>query len=377
MSQIVATGIGARTSLGNLSRSWERLLAGETGIRLRQPFPDIPPRPLGAIAEHPANLLDLTCEIAAETLADAGLASPLNDCGVVIGSSRGAQRQWERYLARGFPSQIESGWLTSLPNSAAVAVARWLGTSAPTLAPMAACATGIWAIAQGMSLIISGRCDRVLAGAVEAPITPLTLVGFERMRALAKTGCYPFDRRREGLVLGEGGALVLLESAAAARARQVPIYGCISGWGATGDAYHITAPNPDRQTAIAAIKQCLARAQLWPEAIDFIHAHGTSTLLNDRAEAASIRALFSPSIPAVSSTKGATGHPLGASGAIAIAFGLLALKQQVLPPCTGLQDPEFDLNFVRSARYAKVQNVLCLSFGFGGQNAALSLGIAR
>ena len=237
---------------------------------------------------------------------------------------------------------------------------------------MAACATGIWALARGYELIKTRRCDRVIAGAVEAPITPLTLAAFERMGALAKTGCYPFDRDREGLVLGEGGAMFVLETAELAARRQAKIYGKIKGFGLTCDAHHISAPKTTRGSAARAVKQALERGNLKPQDIDYIHAHGTSTILNDRHEAQLIQNVF-PQKVAVSSTKGATGHTLGASGAIGTALTLMAFDSGYLPPCVGLSNPEFDLDIVAQARQAKINHAMCFSFGFGGQNAVIAL----
>jgi 3-oxoacyl-[acyl-carrier-protein] synthase II len=237
---------------------------------------------------------------------------------------------------------------------------------------MAACATGVWAIAQGFELIQTGRCQRVIAGAVEAPITPLTLIGFDKMGALAKTGAYPFDKRREGLVLGEGAAVLVLESADLALSRNAPVYGKVLGFGLTSDAYHVSAPAPERKSVISAVKQCLARSHLSPSDIQYIHAHGTGTQLNDQNEAQLIQRMFTQGV-AVSSTKGATGHTLGASGALGAAFCLKALKHQLLPPTVGLNEPDFELDLVKTPRCARIQQMLCLSFGFGGQNAVLAL----
>ena len=213
---------------------------------------------------------------------------------------------------------------------------------------MAACATGLWSIAQGFELIRTEQCERVLAGAVEAPITPLTLAGFAQMGALAPTGAYPFDRDREGLVLAEGGAVFVLEAATLATQRGANIYGRIVGAGLTADGYHISAPAPDSRAAIAAVKQCLQRSNLDATDIDYIHAHGTATVLNDRNEAHLIQALFPQGVP-ISSTKGATGHTIGASGAIGAAFCLMALKHQVLPPCVGLKAARVCAQFCHSA----------------------------
>ncbi|MFO5527319.1 MAG: beta-ketoacyl-ACP synthase, partial [Cuspidothrix sp.] len=154
--------------------------------------------------------------------------------------------------------------------------------------------------------------------------------------------------------------------------RQAKIYGEILGFGLTADAYHGTSPQPEGKSAITAIKQCLERSYLKSTDIDYIHTHGTATQINDSTESKIIQQLF-PQTLALSSTKGSTGHTLGASGALGVAFSLMALQQQILPPCVGLQQPEFDLNFITSAQQSKIQQVLCCSFGFGGQNAVMAL----
>jgi 3-oxoacyl-[acyl-carrier-protein] synthase II len=383
--EIVVTGIGLVSALGNsLQTSWQRLIAGQTGIQLYQPFPELAPRPLGLIGKQPAELATLTQRVVAMALEDAGLVAPLPDCGVVIGSSRSYQASWEK-LAREFYRDAErlksplykhlptQAFLETLPHMNAIAAARQIGATGSVLAPMAACATGIWAIAQAASLLETGHCQRVIAGAMEAPITPLTLTGFQQMGALAQTGAYPFDRRREGLALGEGGAVLVLESAELAKRRSARIYGQVLGFGLTSDAYHANTPEPGSRSAIAAVKQSCDRANLSPSDIDYIHAHGTATQLNDQNEAQLIEYLFPQRVP-VSSTKGATGHTLGASGALGVAFSLMALKHQVLPPCVGLKEPEFDLDLVTVPRQSEIQQVLCFSFGFGGQNAVVALG---
>ena len=376
MVEVVVTGISLISALGpSLNSSWQQLISGASAIHLHQPFPEIQRLPLALIGEQPAGLSTLTHLAVASALEDAKLASPLLECGVVIGSSRSHQAAWER-LARQFYAVEESSptqWLETLPHMVAIASARQIGSSGPVLAPMAACATGIWAIAQGFELIKTGQCQRVIAGAVEAPITPLTLAGFNKMGALARTGAYPFDRNREGLVLGEAGAVLVLESAELAR-RSDQIYCQLLGFGLTADAYHPNIPEPRGRGAIAAIKQCLNRSGLAPDDIDYIHAHGTATQLNDRTESLVIQQLFPQGVP-VSSTKGATGHTLGASGALGVAFCLMALKHQLLPPCVGLQESEFDLDLVIAPRRAEIRHVLCLSFGFGGQNAVVALRI--
>ena len=372
MVDVVVTGIGLLSSLGSLTSSWQKLLKGKSGIRWHQPFPELPSYPLGLIDDRPIKLDYLTKLIVQAALKDAQLSTPLPNCGVVIGSSRGCQADWEEWLMKD-QQNFNEEWLDILPHRGATSTARYLGTSAPVLSPMAACATGIWAIARGFELIQTGCCQRVVVGAIEAPVTRLTLAGFTKMGALATTGCYPFDLRREGLVLGEGGAVFVLETAELARARKASIYGQILGFGLTCDANHVSAPAANAHSSIMAIKQCLERSQLNPSQIDYIHAHGTSTKLNDCHEAKIIKYLF-PKQVAVSSTKGSTGHTLGASGAIGTAFSLMALKEQKLPPCVGLQESEFDLNLVRETLKHRIREVLCFSFGFGGQNAVLALG---
>jgi 3-oxoacyl-[acyl-carrier-protein] synthase II len=378
--RVVVTGIGLVSALGkSLETSWQNLLLGKTGIKLHQLFPELGMIPLGLIAEKPSLLNTLTEIVVTSALEDAQLVAPLADCAVVIGSSRSYQASWEM-MARQMYGQ-ENGvnldhWLNTLPNMNAIAVAQQIGATGAVLAPMAACATGIWAIAQAAMLIKSGQYQRVIAGAIEAPITPLTIAGFQQMGALAKTGAYPFDLQREGLVLGEGGAVLMLESAELATQRQAKIYGEILGFGLTADAYHGNSPEPTGKSAIMAIKQCLERSQITPTDIDYIHTHGTATQLNDRIESKIIQSLF-PDKLAISSTKGSTGHTLGASGALGVAFSLMALQQGILPPCVGLQQPEFNLNLITSAQASKIQQGLCFSFGFGGQNAVIALGTSN
>lgn len=366
---VVVTGIGCWTGLGNLDQTWQQLLQGHSSISQQQPFSDLPAVPLSLLQETPSSLPTIITKIVNTALADAQLKSPLPDCGVVVGSSRGCQGEWEKRLRQqAFPNN----WLEMLPHQAAIATAQMLGSTAMVLSPMAACSTGIWTIAQGYDLIERGDCDQVVAGAVESPITPLTLTGFNRMGALAKTGCYPFDKQREGLVLGEGGAVLVLESLDSAKRRNASIYGEITGFGLSCDAYHLSTPDPNYRCASLAVKECLEMSQLSATEIDYIHAHGTSTQLNDTREAALIQSLFPPDV-AVSSTKGATGHTLGASSAIAVALTLMSLQQQTLPPCVGLKQSAFELNLVETAVRKNINAALVFSFGFGGQNGAILL----
>ncbi len=377
MVRVVVTGIGLVSALGkSLETSWQNLLLGKTGIKLHQLFPELGVIPLALIAKKPSLLNTLTEIVVNSALQDAQLVAPLSDCAVVIGSSRSYQASWEIMARQMYGQEAKlnlDNWLNTLPQMNAIAVARQIGATGAVLAPMAACATGIWAIAQAAMLVKTGQYQRVITGAIEAPITPLTIAGFQQMGALAKTGAYPFDLQREGLVLAEGGAVFILESAELAKQRQAKIYGEILGFGLTADAYHGNSPEPVGKSAIIAIKQCLERSHITPTDIDYIHPHGTATQLNDRIESKIIQHLFSPKL-AISSTKGSTGHTLGASGALGVGFSLMALQNQILPPTVGLEQPEFNLNFITSAQESKIQQVLCFSFGFGGQNAVIALG---
>lgn len=399
MRRVVVTGIGLMSALGDRSSTWRSLLAGQSAIQWHQPFTAIPPRPIALLGSRvnsqavnsqavnsqaqaqPADLTHLIDRTSAAAWADAtgselqsgswsALNQPAQRLGVCVGSSRSYQGVLEQYAAGERP--LDDQWLSHLPHGPAVRIAQQLGAGGPLLAPMTACTTGISAIARGADLIREGWCDRVLAGAVEAPITPLTLAGFAQMGALAATGSYPFDRSREGLVLGEGAALLVLEAADLARSRGAKIYGEILGAGFSTDAYHLSAPDPTGRSARVAVHWALERSGWRPKQVDYIHAHGTATKLNDAQEAKLIQDLF-PQQPPVSSTKGATGHTLGASSALGVAFCLLAIESGQLPPTVGLQDPEFAGFWLQTPIARHVDRTLCFAFGFGGQNAVLAV----
>jgi 3-oxoacyl-[acyl-carrier-protein] synthase II len=375
---VVVTGIGLQSCLGSLTQSWASILAGRSGIAIKQPFPEFSPYPLGLINNYPLQLSDLTKLVVTAAINNANLQLPLTECGVVIGSSRGCQSSWEKLIEEKGMRRKEQGefgpcWLDTLPHQSAVLAAKLIQTQAPVLSPMAACATGIHAIAKGYELIKTRECQRVIVGAIETPVTPLSLAGFAQMGALAKTGCYPFDRHREGLVLAEGGAVLVLETAELANSRKAKIYGKILGFGLTCDASNMTAPEDNSRSAALAIKNCLQRSNLTTNDIDYIHAHGTSTKLNDSHEARLIEHLFNHSV-AVSSTKGATGHTLGASGAMGAVWCLMALQSGFLPPCVGLTELDFKINVLPEIRQQAINYTLSLNFGFGGQNAVLAVG---
>lgn len=371
--EVVVTGIGLISALGNLSQTWTSLLKGNSAIKIQQPFPNLEAFPLANIDKIPTNLTKLTRKIVKDALIDAQLTPPLPECGIVIGSSRGFQYVLEDLITQKRTSvPPNNSFLECLPHQCAIIASQIVCSQNMVFSPMAACATGIVAIARGFELIKMGECDRVLVGAVESPITPLTLAAFKNIGALAETGCYPFDHHREGLVLGEGGAVFVLETAELAQKRGAKIYGEILGFGLSSDGDQITAPSLSGKEAKKAIENCLKYSNLSVTDLDFIHTHGTSTLLNDRMEADLIQSLF-PSSVAILSTKGATGHTLGASGALGVGLTLKTLNTQILPPCVGLENPDFNLNFVRQAESSRVNHALCLSFGFGGINGVISV----
>lgn len=405
-TKVVVTGLGLSTALGSTAlTTWQKLMAGESAIALRQPFLALPPGPLAMARKAPLLVDEIVTSVVQAAWADAGLAKDwgtggvgnrgvtLNsepgfgdDCGVVIGSSRSHLRAWESMAIsqRQSPGRVVGDWLGALPQGPAVVAAQLVGAGGPMLAPMAACATGMWAIAQAADLIRNGYCSRVIAGAVESPITPLTIAGFRKMGALATTGCYPFDRDREGFVLGEGGAVMVLESAALATARGAEnIYGEVLATGITNDSHHVSSFDPRYTMGRRALELCLQRSGLVPSDIDAVHVHGTSTQQNDQMEATLIEQQLGLTVP-VMATKGATGHTLGASGALIVGLSLMSLKEQRLLPCVGLRETEFGLNFVRFSKGKatsthqphQLKTMLCFSFGFGGQNAVLAISIA-
>ncbi len=258
MVDVVATGLGLWTALGTTAHTtWSALLAGKSAIALRQPFSSLPPVPLAMVGKHPAAPEHLLTATVKAAIADAGLALPLPACGVVVGSSRSYLNRWEA-MARG--ELALSQWMMALPGMITSQAAKLVGSQGPVLAPMAACATGLWALFQGYLLVQTGQCERVVVAAVDAPITPLTLAGFRRMGAMAKDGCYPFDCDRSGLVLGEGAAAVVLE--ARYSAVEKPAYGQLLGFGLSNDAYHISSSR--REGTLAVARQCLQRSGLSP-----------------------------------------------------------------------------------------------------------------
>jgi 3-oxoacyl-[acyl-carrier-protein] synthase II len=271
-----------------------------------------------------------------------------------------------------------------MSNAGAAALSMRHGIEGPTLAVSTACASGAHAIGSALRMIQAGEADVVLAGGSEAPLTPLARAAFAALDALSPTGISrPFDIRRDGFVMGEGAAVLVLERANDARARGAKTLGTVRGYGASSDAHHLTAPREDGMGQAAAIISALTDAGTTADQLDYVNAHGTSTPLNDRAETHALKlALGSHAhqIP-ISSTKSAIGHLLGAAGAVEAVATLLALAERTAPPTVGLTEPEpgLDLDYVPgAARAMRAQSdrpllALSNSFGFGGHNAVLCL----
>ncbi|MBV9821505.1 MAG: beta-ketoacyl-[acyl-carrier-protein] synthase family protein [Actinobacteria bacterium] len=270
-----------------------------------------------------------------------------------------------------------------LPNMAAARIAIKFGIQGYTSSAGTACAAGAQSIGDAVRLLRAGEADVVLAGCSEAPLFPTFAAAFSNARALAHgwadpaEASRPFDRRRNGLVLGEGAGVVVLERPEHARARGAVPHAEVLGWGATTDAYHPTAPRPDGSAAAACMRLALRDAGLQPGDVGYLNAHGTSTKAGDAAELRAITAVFGEDCPPISSTKGVTGHLLGTSGVLEAVIAVEALRQGLLPPTANLDDPDpdFEVDHVRkAARSARPAAVLSNSFGFGGHNVSLLLG---
>jgi 3-oxoacyl-[acyl-carrier-protein] synthase II len=270
-----------------------------------------------------------------------------------------------------------------LPNMGAARIAIKFGIQGFTSSVGTACAAGAQSIGEAMRILRADEADVVLCGCSEAPLFPTFAAAFGNARALAHgwddpaDASRPFDRRRNGLVLGEGAGVLVLERAEHAQARGADRYANVLGWAATNDAYHPTTPRPDGSAAAQCMSKALRDAGLAPGDIGYLNAHGTSTKAGDAAELKAIRSVYGDSTPPVSSTKGVTGHMLGASGVIEAAIGVLSLQRGLLPPTLNLEDPDPDneVDHIRKApRAGSVQAVLTNSFGFGGHNVSLVLG---
>jgi 3-oxoacyl-(acyl-carrier-protein) synthase len=257
------------------------------------------------------------------------------------------------------------------------------GLTGPNYCTVSACASGAHAVGEGFRLVRDGYVDVALVGGTEASTLPLTVAAFAQMTALTKnpdpeTASRPFDKARDGFVLSEGACALVLESASRARARGAKVYAEVAGYGASDDAFHITAPDPKGTGAAIAIRRALADAGVEPEVVDYVNAHGTSTPLNDSGETAAIKAALGDEVAhrvAISSTKSMTGHMLGAAGAVEAAASVLAIHTSTIPPTIHYEtpDPDCDLDYVpNTKREAEVNFAISDSFGFGGQNAVVA-----
>ncbi len=306
--------------------------------------------------------------------------------GVIIGSGMGGlpliETMHKVLLERG-PSRVSPFFIPALiVNMAAGQVSIRYGARGPNSCPATACTTGLHAVGDAFRQIQYGAADAMIAGGAEAVITPLAFAGFAAMRALStrndepEKASRPWDRDRDGFVIGEGAGILVLEELEAARRRGAPIYCEIVGYGMSGDAYHMSAPQPEGDGAMRVMRTALADAGLPPESVGYINAHGTSTPLGDRGEVKAIRAVFGAHADklAVSSTKSSTGHLLGAAGGLECGILALAVRDQILPATLNLDHPDegCDLDFVpHTPRPASFEVALTNSFGFGGTNGAL------
>jgi len=401
--RVVITGIGAITPIGNGADGlWDGVLANRSAVRAIDRFDatSFPSRIAAQIDDFdPADHLDArrarrldrfsAFSVAASRMAfdDAGLdrAHGGATTGVWIGSALGGiafgEEQHAGYIARGARGVAPTLALAVFGGAGASNVALDLGLTGPAVGNANSCASGAVAIGQAFVAIRDGTVDAALAGGAEAPLAPLTFGAFAMIRVLSQRNdapsraSRPFDRERDGFVMGEGAAVLALEEREAALRRGARIVAEVVGFGASNDAYHMTAPRPDGRDAARAVRAALTDAGVAPERIGYVNAHGSSTPLNEPAEARGIRAAFgvmTDRIP-VSGTKGLYGHALGASGAIEAAITAMALDREMLPGTCNLEvpDPTIDLQLVRAAIPSRVEAAVSTSFGFGGMNAAL------
>lgn len=407
---IVVTGMGVIAPSGRgVADAWEGVVAGKSAaahdpdleaaatpvtVACRVP-PFDPDAELGRGSSRRLDrFTHLALLAAGEALAHAGLADdggPIADAdlrdrvGIVLGSGIGGAETWQseypRYLDQG-PGRVSPMFVPKmLSNTAAGMVAIRTGARGPNLTVNTACAAGASALHLARDLLRSGSADVVVAGGVEAGITGLAVSAFAQMGALSKNpdptaASRPFDADRDGFVMGEGAGVVILETDEHAHRRGAEPLATLAGCGASADAHHPTAPPEDGGGAMLAMRRALDDAGLAPSAIDHLNAHGTSTPLNDAAEARAVRAVFGAAADdlAVTSTKGVTGHLLGAAGAVEAVWSIQALREGIVPPTANLVhlDDAIDLDVVRDApRRADLGAVLSNSFGFGGQNASL------
>ncbi|MFM7463451.1 MAG: beta-ketoacyl-ACP synthase II [Actinomycetota bacterium] len=405
--RVVVTGLGATTPLGgDVATTWRALLAGQSGVkRIDAEWVSTLPISIAAsVAVDPSEVMDrvalrkldrseaFALIAAREAFADAG--SPTIDplrTAVTIASGIGGVttliEQYDIWRTKGARQVSPHTVPMLMPNGPAAHVGLEFGARAGVHTPVSACASGAEAVAQGLSMIREGKADLVFAGGVEAAIHPLPLAAFASMKALStrsdepEKASRPYDRARDGFVLGEGGAVLILEEYESAKARSARIYGEILGAGITSDGHHIAAPDPQGDGVVRAISMALADGNISIEDVLHINAHATSTPAGDIAEADALTLALGSHLPnvLVSATKSMTGHLLGGAGAIESIFSVLALQERVAPPTINIDqlDPEISLNVVREKpRPLEGKRVVALndSFGFGGHNVVVAFG---
>ncbi len=401
--RVVVTGLGIVSPIGStVDDVWDSLVLGRSGTgpitrfdpdgldtRIAAEVRDFDPR--SRLGHKEARRTDRYVQLAvaatqdalsaAEFKVDAGCAERV---GVIVGSALGgietAEREFNTLSERG-PGRVSPFFIPMfLADMASGYVAIMLGAKGPNYATLSACASGAHAIGEAAEVIRRGEADVMVAGGSEAAVTRGSVAGFNAVGALSTrndepdTASRPFDATRDGFVVGEGAAVLLLERLEHALERGAPILAEITGYASTADASHIVQPAPDGEGAARAMALAIRSAGLEPGEIDYINAHGTSTPLNDRLETVAIKAVFGERVPPVSSTKALTGHLLGAGGAVEAVCSILALERQTIPPTWHLTtpDPECDLDYVADGpRAARLDHVLSNSLGFGGHNVAL------
>jgi 3-oxoacyl-[acyl-carrier-protein] synthase II len=404
--RVVMTGAGAVTPVGNTAEEfWTSLLAGRSGIGpiTRFDASQMPTRIAGEIKGFdPLNYIDkkddrkfdrflkYAVACAAMAVEDAGLTTDRVDAtrfGVLVGSGIGGiETLLEQYaiLTEKGPDRVSPFFVPMIiVNMASGVVSMRFGAKGPNSSVVTACATGNHAIGDATRIVQRGDADVMIAGGSEAIIIPLTIAGFCQMKAMSTRNddptraSRPFDAERDGFVCGEGGGLVILESLEHALARDARIYAEVVGYGMTGDAHHMTAPDPEGDGAARAMTAALRDAALEPSSVGYINAHGTSTPYNDKFETIAIKRVFGDHAKklAVSSTKSMTGHLLGAAGGIEAIATAFALHHGILPPTMNYEkpDPDCDLDYIpNQARKQEVEVALSNAFGFGGTNATLA-----
>lgn len=405
MNGIVVTGMGVLSPLGNDVRTtWDAMVEGKSGIGPITQFDssDLPVHIAGEVrnfdsedrigrkqARRMSRFSQFAVAVTEEALTEADIDLDSVDrerIGVLIASGVGGLREIEEanHILENQGHRRVSPFVVPMMigDMAAGNVAIRFDFRGPNFGLVSACASGAHAIGEAAEIIRRGDADIMVAGGSEAVITPLAVASFVAARTLSESDAdpgsvsRPFDRGRDGFVIAEGAAVLILESEAHARARGARMLATVAGYGAGADAYHITAPEPAGRGAQASMRRALGRAQLEPSELSYLNAHGTSTQLNDRAEAGAIRAVFNGSaehLP-VSSTKSMTGHLLGAAGALESVACIKAIETGMVPPTINLDSPDDDCDLdhvVGAARRVEVRSALNNSFGFGGHNASL------